>query len=34
MDFIMNHTTDNRVAYDFWYTSSSDRALDFLEDFS
>merc|ERR1712137_136528 len=34
MDFVMNSTKDNRVAYDFWYTSSSDRALDFLEDFA
>ena len=34
MDFVMNHTDDNRVNYDFWYTSSSDRALDFLEDFA
>ena len=24
---------DNRVEYDFWYTSSDDRALDFLRDF-
>lgn len=24
---------DNRVEYDFWYTSSSDRALDFIRDF-
>jgi hypothetical protein len=24
---------DNRVEYDFWYTSSNDRALDFLSDF-
>jgi len=34
MDFIMNTTSENRVAYDFWYTSSSDRSLDFLEDFA
>jgi hypothetical protein len=34
MDFVMNTTKDNRVTYDFWYTSSSDRALDFLEDFA
>ena len=34
MDFVMNHTKDNRVNYDFWFTSSSDRALDFLEDFA
>lgn len=24
---------DNRVEYDLWYTSSNDRALDFLTDF-
>lgn len=24
---------DNRVEYDFWYTSSDDRALDFIRDF-
>jgi hypothetical protein len=24
---------DNRVEYDFWYTSSDDRALDFIIDF-
>lgn len=24
---------DNRVEYDFWYTSSDDRALDFLRDY-
>lgn len=24
---------DNRVEYDYWYTSSDDRALDFLRDF-
>jgi len=34
MDFIMNHTENNIVNYDFWFTSSSDRALDFLEDFA
>lgn len=34
MDFVMNVTTENKVAYDFWYTSSSDRSLDFLEDFA
>lgn len=25
---------DNRVEYDFWFTSSNDRALDFITDFS
>eukprot|EP00349_Pseudokeronopsis_sp_Brazil_P003896 CAMPEP_0202962858 /NCGR_PEP_ID=MMETSP1396-20130829/6901_1 /ASSEMBLY_ACC=CAM_ASM_000872 /TAXON_ID= /ORGANISM="Pseudokeronopsis sp., Strain Brazil" /LENGTH=140 /DNA_ID=CAMNT_0049683673 /DNA_START=486 /DNA_END=908 /DNA_ORIENTATION=+ len=25
---------DNRVEYDVWYTSSNDKALDFLEDFA
>lgn len=24
---------DNRVEYDFWYTSSNDKALDFIRDF-
>ena len=24
---------DNRVEYDIWYTSSNDRALDFIRDF-
>lgn len=24
---------DNRVEYDLWYTSSNDRALDFITDF-
>jgi hypothetical protein len=24
---------DNRVEYDVWFTSSSDRALDFISDF-
>jgi len=34
MEFVMNHTENNIVSYDFWFTSSSDRALDFLEDFA
>jgi hypothetical protein len=34
MEFVMNHTENNIVNYDFWFTSSSDRALDFLEDFA
>jgi hypothetical protein len=25
---------DNRVEYDIWYSSSSDRVLDFIQDFS
>jgi hypothetical protein len=25
---------DNRVEYDIWFTSSNDKALDFIEDFS
>lgn len=24
---------DNRVEYDIWYTSSNDKALDFVQDF-
>jgi len=31
--FTMEHP-DNRVEYDIWYTSSSDRALDFINEFS
>lgn len=31
--FEMPYNEDDKVYYDFWYTSSSDRALDFLEDF-
>lgn len=30
----MNKSADNQVSYDFWMTSSSNRALDFLEDFA
>jgi hypothetical protein len=33
-DFILPTEADNKVEYDFWMTSSSNRALDFLEDFS
>lgn len=33
-EFAMNKSTDNQVSYDFWMTSSSNRALDFLEDFA
>lgn len=32
-EFVMPYTEDDTVKYDFWYTSSSDRALSFLEDF-
>ena len=32
-EFKMPYSDDDKVNYDFWYTSSSDRALDFLEDF-
>ena len=31
-DFSEKHRKDNKVVWDFWMTSSSDRALDFLED--
>ena len=31
-EFQMNKP-DNRVEYDFWYTSSNDKALDFIRDF-
>ena len=30
--FVMSNP-DDRVEYDFWFTSSNDRALDFLSDF-
>lgn len=32
-EFEMAYNADDKVYYDFWYTSSSARALDFLEDF-
>lgn len=32
-EFIMDKP-DNRVEYDFWFTSSNDRALDFITDFA
>lgn len=32
-EFIMEKP-DNRVEYDIWFTSSNDRALDFITDFS
>ena len=31
--FDMKHP-DNRVEYDIWYTSSNDRALDFIREFA
>lgn len=34
MDFVLSTDDTNVVNYDFWFTSSSDRALDFLEDFA
>ena len=34
MDFVLSTDDTNVVDYDFWFTSSSDRALDFLEDFA
>lgn len=34
-EFKMTHTGDkNVVEFDFWYSSSNDKALDFLEDFA
>jgi len=33
-EFVMPFEEDNKVTWDFWFTSSSDRALDFLEDFN
>lgn len=32
-EFVLPHVADNKVTFDFWLTSSSNRALDFLEDF-
>lgn len=32
-EFVMPYESGNKVEWDFWMTSSSDRALDFLEDF-
>jgi hypothetical protein len=32
-EFIMEKP-DNRVEYDLWYTSSNDKGLDFIQDFS
>lgn len=33
-EFVMPYNEDDTVSYDFWLTSSNDRALDFLEDFA
>ena len=33
-EFVMPYNEDDSVAFDFWLTSSNDRALDFLEDFA
>ena len=32
-EFVMDKP-DNRVEYDIWFTSSNDRALDFISDFA
>jgi len=32
-EFVLPTVADNKVNFDFWLTSSSNRALDFLEDF-
>ena len=32
-EVVMPYNEDDKVNYDFWYTSTSDRALSFLEDF-
>jgi hypothetical protein len=32
-EFVMPYNEDDKVQYEYWFTSSSDRALDFLEDF-
>lgn len=33
-EFVMPYSDDDTVKYDFWLTSSNDRALDFIEDFA
>lgn len=33
-EFVLPKEADNKVSFDFWLTSSSNRALDFLEDFA
>lgn len=32
-EFVMPFEENNKVEYDFWFTSSSNRAIDFIEDF-
>ena len=33
-EFVLATQADNKVQFDFWMTSSSNRALDFIEDFA
>jgi len=33
-EFVLETNEENKVDYEFWMTSGSDRALDFLEDWS
>jgi hypothetical protein len=33
-EFVLPTQADNKVNFDFWLTSSSNRGLDFLEDFT
>ena len=33
-EFVLATESDNKVQFDFWMTSSSNRALDFVEDFA
>jgi len=33
-EFVMPFEENNKVSYDFWFTSSSNRAIDFIEDFT
>jgi len=33
-EFVMPFKENNEVSYDFWFTSSSNRAIDFIEDFT
>lgn len=32
-EFVLPTAVDNNVEYDFWLTSSSNRAINFIEDF-
>lgn len=34
VEFVMPYNEDDTISYDLWMTSSSDRALDFIEDFA